>query len=101
MAEVWLGRAERTDPLQVPAVEARAARICRLLEEAVHEGERALGLLAQARTLYADANDPGTRARRLRDLGQQLLGVQRVGRRRLRQARILLQPATRLRLVRP
>src|SRR5690242_469955 len=99
MAERRLGRAERTAPRDVTAVDARTARICRLLEGAVHEGERALGLLSQARTLYSQAgpDDPGARARELRDLGQQLLHVQRVGRRRLREARMLLQPTARLR----
>jgi len=103
MVERRLGRPERINPLEVAAVQARTARICRLLEGAVHEGERALALLARARTLYghAQADDPVARARELRGLADQLLEVQRTGRRRLREARMLLQPTTRLRLVRP
>jgi hypothetical protein len=84
------------------ATDARTARICRLLEEAAREGERALVLLAQARAVYGqEGTGDAARSLRLRTLARQLSDVERQGRRRIDQARSLLRPPARLRLVRP
>ena len=103
MAEQRLGRKVGLAAPGVAAVDERTARICRLLEEAARQGEQGLQLLAEARAIYASTEpcDDGQRAGLLRDLARRLQGVEREGRRRLRQAQTLLHPAARLRLVRP
>ena len=93
MAEQRLGRKAGVAPPGAVAVDARTARVCRLLEEAARQGGQGLQLLAEARGLYASPEpcDDGTRASLLRDLARRLDGIEREGRRRLRQAQTLMR----------
>ena len=75
------------------------ARVALMLEETAHQGLLALQLLVEARDLLARfaASDDEKAAALAIDLERRLVGVEREGRERLRQARRLLQGARRAR----